>query len=67
MKLLHVQYTLTIPAEVTAAEAEAWLRYHLGLGAIDQRNPLLDQDVADLLRPASLCLALRDLQGVWAA
>lgn len=67
MKLLHVSYTLTLPVEVTAAEAEEWLRHHLGLGAIDQRNPLFDRDVADLLRPASLGLTLRDLQGVWAA
>ena len=67
MKLLHVQYTLTIPADVTAAQAEEWLRHHLALGAIDQRNPLLDREVADLLRPASLGLTLRDFQGVWAA
>lgn len=32
MKLMHVSYTLTLPAEVTAAQAEEWLLHRLAQG-----------------------------------
>ena len=67
MKLLHVSYTLTLPLDVTAAEAEEWLLHRLELGAIQDSNPLLDKSQADLIRPASLSTTAREIIGVWAA
>lgn len=67
MKLLHVSYTLVIPPDVTAAEAEEWLLYRLELGAIQDSNPLLDKSHADLIRRGSLSTTAREIIGVWAA
>ena len=67
MKLLHVSYTLTLPADVTADEAKEWLLHRLELGAMQDSNPLCDKSQADLIRPASLRTTAREIIGVWAA
>lgn len=67
MKLLHVSYTLTLPVEVTAAEAEEWLLHRLELGAMQDSNPLCDKSQADLIRRGSLSTTAREIVGVWAA
>lgn len=67
MKMLRVSYALAIPEEVTEAEAEAWLRYRLGLNYLPAGHPLEDKDEAGQLIPGSLSCKIYNASMVWPA